>query len=97
MAIQELRLKTRVIQLSLAFSHWQRKAALVLAAEQQTNALQMMKTEQEGLREQLRADMTSQLETSRGEVCFISLFAYNVLIDSFIFSFYLFLCSLLTI
>ena len=69
MAIQELRLKARVIQLSLAFSHWQRKAALVRAAEQQANALQAMKTEQEELREQLRADLTNQLETSRGEVC----------------------------
>lgn len=75
MAIQELRLKARVIQLSLAFSHWQRKAALVRAAEQQANALQTMKAEQEGLREQLRADLTSQLETSRGEVCLIFPFA----------------------
>ena len=66
--MQELRLKARMVQLSLAFTYWQRKAALARAAECQKNALHKLQTEQEAMREEVRMELTQKLETSQGEV-----------------------------
>ena len=68
LALQELRLKPRLVLLSAAFSRWQLQSAQLQAMEQENKTIASLQKQHEDEREALRVDLTNQLEKSRKEV-----------------------------
>lgn len=68
LALQELRLKSRLVLLSAAFSRWQLQSAQLQAMEQENKTIASLQKQHEDEREALRVDLTNQLEKSRKEV-----------------------------
>ena len=68
LALQELRLKSRLVLLSAAFSRWQLQSAQLQAMEQEKNTIASLQKQHEDEREALRVDLTNQLEKSKKEV-----------------------------
>lgn len=67
-ALQELRLKSRLVLLSGVFSRWQLRTAQLQAAEKERDTVSSLQKEYEIEREELRSELTNQLEKSRAEV-----------------------------
>lgn len=68
LALQELRLKSRLVLLSAAFSRWQLQSAQLRAKEQENNTITSLQKEHNQQYEALRTELTNEIEKGKKEV-----------------------------